>query len=78
MVGCGLETLGEARMEDHWEVDHRDRLVEEWIYQVFHVNPPPPLSLPRYPGERKANISARTYLSIFSPRAVFQIRIRLG
>jgi hypothetical protein len=46
MVGCGLETLGEARMEDHWEVDHRDRLVEEWIYQVFQVNPPPPYPYP--------------------------------
>ena len=34
MAGCGVERVGEARMEDHWEADHKDRLVEEWIYQV--------------------------------------------
>jgi hypothetical protein len=34
MASCWVETVGEARMEDHWEADHKDRLVEEWHYQV--------------------------------------------
>ena len=39
MAGCGVERVGEARMEDHWEADHKDRLVEEWIYQVSGWGP---------------------------------------
>jgi hypothetical protein len=35
MAGCDVETVGEARMEDHWEADHNDRLVEEWVYEVL-------------------------------------------
>ncbi len=38
MASCGVETVGEARMEDHWEADHKDRLVEEWHYQVSSTN----------------------------------------
>jgi len=38
MAGCRVETVGEARMEDHWEADHKDRLVEEWVYEVRAAN----------------------------------------
>jgi hypothetical protein len=45
MASCGVETVGEARMEDHWEADHKDRLVEEWHYQVSSTNNHPGESL---------------------------------
>jgi hypothetical protein len=34
MAGCEVETVGEARMEDHWEADHKIWLFREWIYTV--------------------------------------------